>query len=85
MKLEFFKHIFKKKNILKYKISRKSTQWEPSCSMRTDGRTDGRTEMAKLIASFQNFTNAPERNNIFQLLLALATKIVPIKTDPHIK
>ena len=26
---------------LKYQISSKSVQWEPSCSMRTDGQTDG--------------------------------------------
>ena len=26
--------------MLKYQISRKSVQWELSCSMRTDGRTD---------------------------------------------
>jgi hypothetical protein len=25
-----------------------------------DGRTDGRTEMTKLIVAFRNFTNAPE-------------------------
>jgi len=25
---------------LKYEISRKFVQWEPSCSMRTDGRKD---------------------------------------------
>jgi hypothetical protein len=31
------------RRILKYQISWKSFQWEPSCSMRTDGRTDGQT------------------------------------------
>jgi len=29
--------------ILKFKFSSKSVQWEPSCSMRMDGRTEGRT------------------------------------------
>jgi hypothetical protein len=29
------------RKILKYQISRKSFQWEPSCCMRTDGREDG--------------------------------------------
>jgi len=32
------------RNIFKYEISRKSVQWEPSCHMRTDGRTDKRDE-----------------------------------------
>jgi hypothetical protein len=42
--------------ILKYKISWKSFQWEPSCSMWTDRRTD----MTKLIVAFRNFANAPK-------------------------
>jgi hypothetical protein len=29
---------------IQYKIPLKSVQWEPSCSMKTDGRTDGRTD-----------------------------------------
>jgi hypothetical protein len=32
------------RRILLYQISWKSVQWEPSCSMRTDGRTDRRDE-----------------------------------------
>jgi len=32
----------------------KSTQWEPSCSMRSGGQTD----MAKLIVAFRNSANA---------------------------
>jgi hypothetical protein len=43
--------------ILTYKVLRKSVQWEPSCSMRTDRRTD----MAKLIVAFLNFVNAPKK------------------------
>ena len=34
----------------------KSVQWEQSCSMRTDRRTN----MTKLIIAFRNFVNAPE-------------------------
>ena len=36
------RQIFKKK-ILKYQISYKSVQWEPSCFMRTDRRPDAQT------------------------------------------
>jgi len=35
----------------KYQISWKSVQWEPSCSLRTEGQTD----MMKLIVAFRNF------------------------------
>ena len=43
---------FPKKN---NQISLKSVQWEPSCSIRTTGRTDGQTDMAKLIPAFSDF------------------------------
>jgi hypothetical protein len=49
------------RNILKYQISWKSVQWEPSCSMLTDGRTDGRIDITKLIVAFRNFANAPKK------------------------
>ena len=39
-KLEFSRKIFEKKN-LKYQISRKSVQWQPSCCVQEDRRTDG--------------------------------------------
>jgi hypothetical protein len=38
MKTWIFSGVFPK--IVKYKISQKSVQWEPSCSMRMDGWTD---------------------------------------------
>ena len=44
---------FRKK--LKYQISSKSVQWEPSCSR---GRTDGQTDLTKLIVAFLNFAIA---------------------------
>jgi len=40
------------RKILTHQISWKSVQWEPSCSMRTD--------MTKLIVTFQNFANMPK-------------------------
>ena len=42
------------RTILNYQISWKSIQWEPSCSMRTDGQTD------MTIVAFRNFTTAPQ-------------------------
>ena len=42
------------RKILKYQVSSKSVQWQPSFSMRTDGRMD----MMKLIVAFCVFVNA---------------------------
>jgi len=47
------------RKILKYKILRKSLQWESNYSVRTDGETDRKTNM-KLIFAFRNFENAPK-------------------------
>ena len=44
------------RKILKYQNSRKSIYWEPSCSIRTEGRTD----MTKLIVASPSFANAPK-------------------------
>ena len=57
IKLEFSRQIFKKKEP-KYIILSKSVQWESSCSMLTDGRTNGQTDMTKLKVAFRNFANA---------------------------
>jgi hypothetical protein len=43
------------RKILRCRISRKFVQWEPSCSMRKDRRTD----MTKLIVTFHNFVTGP--------------------------
>jgi hypothetical protein len=47
--------------ILKYLIWQKSVQWEPSCCMRTDSRTDGQTSTTKLKVAFRNLANAPKK------------------------
>ena len=49
------------RKILKYKTSWKSVQWEPSCSIWTDGRTD----VTNLIVSFCNFAKVPKRKECF--------------------
>jgi hypothetical protein len=54
MKLGFFRHIFEKKNP---RISWKSTKWEASCSMRTDG------DMTKPVVTLRTFAKAPRIGN----------------------
>jgi hypothetical protein len=53
MKIEFSWQIFEK--VLKHQISWKSVQWERSCSMRKDGRTE--THLTKLIGAYRNFVH----------------------------
>ena len=55
MKFEISRYIFEK---AQYQVSLKFVQWEPSCSVRTDGQTDVQTDMTKLIVAFRNFANA---------------------------
>jgi len=52
------------RKIRKHKISRKSVQWEQSCPMRTDVRTDGHEDANSL---FRNFPNAP-KNDVLECL-----------------
>jgi len=62
MHLEFSQTIFRK--ILKYQILLKSVQWEPSCSVRTDGQTD----IMKLIVAFSQFCENAEKLQILPTL-----------------
>ena len=61
------------RKIPEYQISWKSVQREPICSMRTDGQTD----IKKLIVAFQNFANAPKhwRRCLSNKTLCLLTSI----------
>jgi len=54
IQIDFSRQIFEK-YIHTHEISWKSVKWEPSCSMRTDGRTD----MTKLTVDFHNCAIAP--------------------------
>ena len=47
-------------------MSRKSVQWEPSCSIRT-GKQRGYAQMnmTKLMVAFRNFSNAPKNLHYF--------------------
>ena len=53
MKREFYRQVFDKKK-RRYQVSSKFVQWEPSCSMRTDGHD-------KANSRFCNFVNAPKK------------------------
>jgi len=55
MKFEFSWQIFKKYSNIK--IYWNSIQWEPSCSMRKDGRAD----MTKLTVAFRNFVKSAKK------------------------
>jgi len=49
------------RKIPKHQISGKFVQWEPSCSMRTDGQIDKMT----LIVAFRNFAKASNTGNTY--------------------
>jgi len=78
VKLEFSLTYFKK--ILIYQILWKSFQWEQSCSMWTDERTDWQkrqTDTMKLIVAFRNLRMhlKKEWQHAFDIYLRLAGKI----------
>jgi hypothetical protein len=65
MKLDFYLQIFEKKRLnIKFNQNSFSGSRVVPC-----GRTDGQTDMTKLIAAFRNFANAP--NNIANFLQCL--------------
>jgi len=70
MKLEFSGRIFE--NYLSIEFHEKSTQWEPSCSMRADRNTD----MTKLMVAFRKFENAPKQPCCYVLLITGCVLII---------
>ena len=44
----------------KHNISWKSVQWEPSCSMWTDGQAGRRTDMTKQVVAFRDVADEPK-------------------------
>jgi hypothetical protein len=68
MEVDVSRWIFLK--LFKYEISRKF-EWEPSYSIRTDGQTD----MTKLIATFPNFANAPNKTHCSATICSCRCKV----------
>ena len=62
---------------LKYKVSSKCVQCEPSCSMRTDRQTD----MTTLTVAFRNFANAPKNHRYIVLQYEQCTRFNPSKSN----
>ena len=58
MKLEFSRQIFEKYSNIKFHEN--PSIWDLRCSILRDRRTDGRTDMTKLVVPFRNFANAPK-------------------------
>jgi hypothetical protein len=56
-------------------------QWEPSCSMRTDGRKD----MTKLIMAFRNFANAPKNSSYLQFYFCHVARKLAKKLEAQTK
>ena len=61
--LKFSGQIFEESSNIKFYQNPSSRRTVVSCR-RTDGRTDGRTVMAKLIAAFRNYANAPKNGGL---------------------
>ena len=71
MKLEFSQQL--SETILKYQTAWKSGQWEASCTMRTDRRTDGQEE------------RHDEANSRFSQFCERAKKKKKTKTNAHLQ
>jgi hypothetical protein len=61
-----------------------AVQWEPSCSMRIDGRTEKQRDTTKLIIAFRNFANASKNDPKFQTLLYVTLCIMKFFGDRNV-
>ena len=69
------------RKILKYQLSWKSVQWEPSCSTRTDG-----THMPKLVVAFRHFANAPKNSvSCTNMNLKRLFRHLPMQTERGVR
>jgi len=49
--------------------------------MRTDGRTDGQTDVTKLVVAFSSFANAPKTAVGFDIVIKLRASLTLYKDD----
>jgi hypothetical protein len=68
------------RKILQYKISWESVQWEMSCSMRMDGRTNGWRDMTTPTVAFRNFAKATNKTDK-NWLLTNKQEVLPRKSS----
>ena len=68
------------RKLLQCRISWKSVQWEPSCSMRTY------RHMTKLMVAFRNFSNASEKKGVLlpRTLIHSCPKVSTVRNYRHI-
>jgi hypothetical protein len=78
MKLEFSRQIFEK--ILKYQISWKSVQWEPSCSMRTGRHDEGNSHFLQFCDRALKHKWSLQRHLRTQCLNSMFTSRTPTPT-----
>jgi len=74
MKPKFSRQLFAKYSIINF-AKNGTVQWEPRCSMRTDGPTD----MTKLVETSRNFENALK--NRLSVILKQIMKKYDIRFD----
>jgi hypothetical protein len=71
-------------NKLKYQTSWKSVQLEPSCSVWTDGLTEGQWDTTQLTVAFRNFANGPKHFTIIRSVVHTNVRTTTEKTLPDL-